>query len=195
MIGSLVDLMQNERSTPFRSHMLIGKERHDIGRPNDWGYPVRGIRTEKYLFLINFKPERWPAGNPETGYLNCDGSPTKSVILHQRRYQNEDFFWNLAFGKRPAEELYDLLADPHCMNNLVGKADYSDIKERLKNQLLNELKEQQDPRAMGNGDVFDNYTYAHERHRNFYERFQNGEITPESAGWVNEDDFEKSKLD
>ena len=26
-----------------RDHVLIGKERHDVGRPNDAGYPIRGI--------------------------------------------------------------------------------------------------------------------------------------------------------
>ncbi|MCB1121154.1 MAG: sulfatase, partial [Verrucomicrobiae bacterium] len=28
---------------PERDHHLMGKERHDIGRPNDEGYPIRGI--------------------------------------------------------------------------------------------------------------------------------------------------------
>jgi N-sulfoglucosamine sulfohydrolase len=38
---------------PKRDHVLIGKERHDVGRPNDVGYPIRGIRKGDYLFLIN----------------------------------------------------------------------------------------------------------------------------------------------
>ena len=28
--------------------MLVGKERHDLGRPHDLGYPVRALRTRKY---------------------------------------------------------------------------------------------------------------------------------------------------
>ena len=86
--------------------MIIGKERHDVGRPNDVGYPVRGIVTKDFLYLMNFKPDRWPGGNPETGYLNCDGSPTKSAILHSIRFDQKDYYWDLSFGKRPAEELY-----------------------------------------------------------------------------------------
>ena len=58
-----------------RDHVLLGKERHDVGRPDDAGYPIRGIVKGGFLYLKNFKPERWPAGNPETGYLNVDGSP------------------------------------------------------------------------------------------------------------------------
>ncbi|HBY60952.1 MAG TPA: heparan N-sulfatase, partial [Solibacterales bacterium] len=51
-----------------RTVTLAGKERHDLGRPNDAGYPVRAIRTNEWLYLRNYEPDRWPAGNPETGY-------------------------------------------------------------------------------------------------------------------------------
>ena len=55
------------------------------GGPTTSGYPIRGIVTDGWLYLHNFEPDRWPAGNPETGYLNCDGSPTKTAILELRR--------------------------------------------------------------------------------------------------------------
>ena len=61
-----------------RDHVLIGRERNDIGRPHDQGYPVRGIIKDDWLYLHNFEPTRWPGGNPETGYLDTDGSPTKT---------------------------------------------------------------------------------------------------------------------
>src|SRR5699024_4085168 len=81
---SLTDILYSPKSgtvNPDRDFVLIGKERHDVGRPHDWGYPIRGIVTKDYLYLHNFKTNRWPAGNPETGYLNVDGSPTKTNIL------------------------------------------------------------------------------------------------------------------
>ena len=56
------------------THIILGKERHDVGRENDKGYPVRSILKNNYFYSINFEPNRWPAGNPETGYLNTDGS-------------------------------------------------------------------------------------------------------------------------
>lgn len=70
---SLTDVFAG-KSSPGRDFVLIGKERHDVGRPHDWGYPVRGIVQGEWLYLKNFEPDRWPAGNPETGYLNTDGS-------------------------------------------------------------------------------------------------------------------------
>ncbi len=174
---------------PHRDHMLLGKERHDVGRPNDWGFPVRGIVTDQYLLTVNFKPERWPAGNPETGYLNTDGSPTKSSILSLNRKGSDHEFWNLSFGKRPPEELYDIQKDPYCINNLIDDPTLHDVREKLKEQLFEELSTQGDPRILGTGDVFDQYEYADKKTANFYNRWQKGEKL--NAGWVSDSDFEK----
>jgi len=190
---SIVNIFHNTNATEKRPHMIIGKERHDIGRPDDGGYPVRGIVTKDYLYLMNFKPERWPGGNPETGYLNCDGSPTKSAILHSKRYDGEAFYWDLSFGKRPAEELYHIATDKDCIKNLAGQEDVLEIQAQLKEQLIAALKAQQDPRILGNGDIFDNYIYSDDRTRGFYDRYSKGEIPATTAGWVNPDDFEKVK--
>ena len=67
---SLTDIFNSDLSgivTGYRDHVLIGKERHDIGRPHDWGYPIRGIVKNGFLLIVNYEPDRWPAGNPETG--------------------------------------------------------------------------------------------------------------------------------
>ena len=46
-----------------RNYVLLGKERHDVGRPNDVGYPIRGIVKDGFLYLHNFEPNRWQSGN------------------------------------------------------------------------------------------------------------------------------------
>lgn len=189
--SSLKDLFDDTRQAPNRNYVLVGKERHDVGRPNDWGYPVRGIRTDQYLYLINFKPDRWPSGNPETGYLNTDSSPTKTAILHLRRSGNDDRYWNWSFGKRPKEELYDLSRDPDCVNNLSDDPDYGPLMTQLRDQLLKDLKNQQDPRVLGQGDIFDNYVYSNELHRNFYNLYTAGKVPRSNIRWVNADDFEE----
>jgi len=192
----LTSIFSSNRSgliDPDRDHVLIGKERHDIGRPHDWGYPIRGIFKGDLLYLCNFEPTRWPAGNPETGYLNCDGSPTKTLILKQRTVPGHEYFWFWAFGKRPLEELYDIKRDPQCMNNLAESPVYAEIKNRLRQQLTRELKSQHDPRMFGNGHVFEEYPYADAGQRHFYERYMAGEKIP--TGWVSPTDFEKEPLD
>ncbi|MGH9162245.1 MAG: sulfatase family protein [Vicinamibacteraceae bacterium] len=189
---SLTDILWSHASgrvSPERDHVLIGKERHDVGRPHDWGYPIRAIVKNDMLYIRNFEISRWPAGNPETGYLNCDGSPTKTEVLKTRTDPATRRFWELSFGKRPQEELYDLEADPDCVKNLADEGAYRQLRTQLEGQLVSELKAQRDPRMFGNGKIFDQYPYAEEQFRNFYERYMKGEKL--APGWVNESDVQK----
>jgi len=181
------------RTNPDWNHVLIGKERHDIGRPNDWGYPIRGIIHEQLLYLQNYESDRWPAGNPETGYLNCDASPTKTDILNLRRSGDDEKLWGLCFGKRASVEFFDLSRDPDCVHNLAESSDYREEREILSRQMVKELKGQGDPRMFGKGEVFDNYIYTNDGTRDFYERYMNGEKV--KAGWVSPSDFETAPLD
>lgn len=201
---SLTDIFDSPKSgqvTSYRNYVLIGKERHDVGRPHDEGYPIRGIITKNYIYLHNFKPNRWPAGNPETGYLNVSGSPTKTWILNHRNDPKDRIYWKLSFGKRVASELYDIHDDPYCMVNLLtshreDKA-YQSIADRLHNKLFADLRKQKDPRMFGKGYVFDQYLYSNPINRNFYDRYMSGKISKDSVGkghkyarWVNPSDFE-----
>lgn len=194
--NSLTDLLATEKSglvDPRRDHVLIGKERHDIGRPHDWGYPIRGIVKDDVLYLHNFETSRWPAGNPETGYLNCDGGATKTEVLMARTVPQQKHFWDECFGRRPEAELYNLKSDPDCLTNLADSAAHQTLKQQLHNQLFAELKSQDDPRMFGKGHVFEEYPYAQPNLRNFYERYMSGEKL--QAGWVNPSDFEQQPLD
>jgi arylsulfatase A-like enzyme len=193
---SLTGIFQSEKNgqvNPDWNYVLIGKERHDVGRPNDEGYPVRGIVRDGWLYLKNFKPDRWPVGNPETGYLNCDGSPTKTRILELRRSGISLAFWNSNFGKRPAEELYHIAEDPDCISNLAEDGARNELKESLARQMEEELRKQEDPRILGKGDIFDNYPFAWDSWEGFYERMMAGEKI--RTGWVNEGDFEKEPVE
>ncbi len=187
---SLTDILYSDKAgrvNPARDHVIIGRERNDIGRPHDEGYPVRGIVQDDLLYLHNFEPSRWPACNPETGYLDVDGSPTKTEVLKTRADPAAARCWELCFGKRGAEEVYDLKADPDCLSNLVGTRDAGALKSRL----FDELRAQQDPRVIGDGSVFDAYPHANERMRGFYEKRMGGADLP--ADWVNTTDFETVK--
>ena len=191
---SLLEIFGSSESgqiNPNRDHVLIGKERHDVGRPNDAGYPIRGIVTDRWLYLRNFEPGRWPAGNPVTGYLNTDGSPTKTLILDHRTTPGMFRYWQGSFGRRPAEQLYRLDRDPYNVNNLADDSSYAAVRDRLREQLYGALEAQGDPRMTGNGEVFDEYTYADESTRNFYRRYLDGELEESDAGWVNPSDFEE----
>ena len=173
----------------FRDYVLIGKERHDVGRPKDYGYPIRGIIKDDWLYLRNYRSDLWPAGNPECGYTTVDGSPTKTEILKSRHNAESKYLWDLSFGKRPTEELFNLHEDPFCINNLATEREFETIKEALINKMVTELKKQSDPRMFGNGDIFHNYYYTWDPYRNLYDRMVNKgeEIVPI---WINESDIE-----
>ena len=190
---SLTDVFQSGvdgRSNPARDHTLIGRERNDLGRPGDVGYPVRGIVKDGLAYLENCEPTRWPACNPETGYLDTDASPTKSFILHARRDKGTDPSWDFCFGMRPGSELYNLSADRDCVQNLASKQ--TAIVEKLRAQMWSELKAAGDLRALGRGAEYEAFPSADVKKRGFYERYMKGELL--EANWVKKDDFEKAPL-
>lgn len=178
-----------------RSFILLGQERHDYGRPQNQGYPIRSIIEGGFLYSYNFKPELWPVGNPETGYLNTDGSPTKTQILQMRRRGENVKLWQANFGKHPQEELYDLKKDKECLNNVAQDKAYIERKKKMKEKMFAQLRQQQDPRVLGKGDVFDQYPFHQQSSFFFYERYKNGEIQNYQTDWVNPSDYEKEAID
>jgi hypothetical protein len=81
------------------------------------------------------------------------------------------------------------------MVNLAGLPVYAKLKQKMKDKLFAELKKQQDPRVLGNGDVFDKYHFYMESSENFYERYMNGEIKKFQTNWVSKTDYEKEKIE
>lgn len=108
-----------------------------------------------------------------------------------RRKKVDTIFWQLNFGKRAEEELYNIVIDEDCMVNLVGTPEYFEVQEKLKQLMEAELKKQGDPRMFGNGDVFD--AYEPSAGSMFYEKYFAGEKV--NFGWINKSDFEKEPLD
>jgi len=165
------------RVDPKRNYVLTGKERHVVCQETGTGgYPMRAIRTHDYLYIRNFKPDRWPGGAPEGyaqqveidvarprgthfGYADIDASPTKSYMLKHRDDAKVRRLFELGFGKRPEEELYDLAKDPDQLSNAADKPEYARIKKRLADLLMAQLRATEDPRVLGKGDAFDNYPY------------------------------------
>ncbi len=155
---SFLDVLQSEKTgrvDASRDTMYIAKERHDIGRPNNWGYPVRAIRTREFLYVRNYEPDRWPAGNPETGYTNVDDGPTKQYML-----SNFDDLFRLSFGKRPPEELYLIDQDPDCMKNVASDLKYAQAKRHLQQRMEEFLRSEGDLRMLGRADFFETIEYT-----------------------------------
>lgn len=170
---SLVPLFKSDKSGRVQddwNSILVGKERHVPSQeaPNMGGYPSRGLRTDDYFLIVNFKPQRWPNGTPDyqkaaipgTWYGDTDNGPTKTYIVankdkdsaHQRAYE-------LCFGKRPEVELFDLSTDPQQIENVADHPEYRDIRKRMVSDLMNRLKASGDPRVTDSDIDFDSYPY------------------------------------
>ncbi|TWT38086.1 Arylsulfatase precursor [Posidoniimonas corsicana] len=153
-----------------RPHVLFGKERHTPTQeaPDRGGYPCRAIRTHDYLYIRNFSPDRWPNGTPNyqqafvpgNWYSDSDNGPTKTYMVeHRGQDATHQRLFELAFAKRPAEELYDLTADPDQLHNVADEPRHADARRRLSNALLAELQATGDPRVGGRGAELEAHPY------------------------------------
>ena len=175
---SLMNVLTSDKSgrvDSTRDRVFTGRERHTHARPDNLGYPCRAIRTDDYLYIRNFKPERWPAGDL---YHDVDGSPTKDIIINNKEDKDIAGLFEYSFGMRPTEELYAVQKDPECLNNLANDPQFAKTKQTLWKELETVLREQKDPRVLGYGDIFDSYP-RFRRMRNFKGFKERGKYNPE----------------
>ncbi|MCA9135234.1 MAG: sulfatase [Planctomycetales bacterium] len=166
---SLLPILHSDRDgqvDPTRDAVFTGRERHVAkARAENKPYPQRAIRTDQYLYIINFQPDRWPMGDgPGMGradgpmpsleslredtvsaFGDMDASPTKAWVVMHREQDPASF--DYAVGRRPMYELYDIHADPHCMVNLATDSKFDGPREKLHQRLMAELKDTGDPRV------------------------------------------------
>ncbi len=168
---SLMNVLTSDQSgqvDPQREQVIFGKERHvpSQEKGNLSGYPSRAIRTRDFLYIRNFRPDLWPNGVPDSSqahignsFADCDNGPSKRFLIQHQDDPAVRKFFDLAFAKRPAEELYDLRQDPEELVNVAGKPAYSQAQRELAEKLTALLKATQDPRVIGGGEKFDQYPY------------------------------------
>jgi uncharacterized sulfatase len=169
---SIMPILLREESASAdssRTAVYSGRERHSYSRWNNLTYPMRSLRSGDYLYIRNFKPERWPAGAPQkfdkngslepmhSGYHDIDAGLSLTYLIQNRNNPDVSRYFHLAVDKRPEDELYNVKDDPGCINNLAKKPEYQKILEEYKQQLEAYLTKTEDPRMTGNGDVWEEY--------------------------------------
>jgi uncharacterized sulfatase len=153
----------NGGSDPAREAVFTAMERHTICRADYGTYPMRAIRTKQYLYIRNFAPDRWPTGGEflssnKTTHGDIDGGPTKDFLLAKTTRERFPDQYRLCIERRPAEELYDVSADPAQVRNLAADPAHTSTRDRLRDQLAKYLRDTGDPRIEGR-DPWQNYTY------------------------------------
>lgn len=166
---SLMPVLRNPRA-PHRPFVLGATERHMNGRavPGQ-GYPARALRTQHHLFIHNFRPDRWPAGDPQrtvidahrveddiwAAFADIDKGPAKAEIATRPEFLR---YRELATGKRPQRMLFDPARDPFDLRNLAADPRHARMVGKLEARLFAELAATGDPRVLDPaGDVFDGY--------------------------------------
>jgi uncharacterized sulfatase len=158
---SLLKLLESRKpglTGQSREFVLSAMERHTNSRAGGAGYPMRALRTRDYLYIRNFEPDRWPAGDPED-YGEIANCPSKASMLKYRDDPKLGRFFRMACAKRPAEELFDLKKDPDQLNNAAGRPEYADIRKSLRTLLDKQLIETRDPRMTGGPIIWDSIPY------------------------------------
>jgi len=183
--SSLLSVLASEKSGQVdksRDAVIVGRERHvAAARTGNLPYPQRAIRTKDFLYIRNFKPDRWPMGigpgygapaapmpaldvlanNTFAAFGDLDASPTKAWIATHPE-QADGRFFNIAFGRRPEEELYDLGTDADQSKNVAKDEAYSAVRKELSTRLMKVLKQTGDPRVIGDGTTFDKPPFSGE---------------------------------
>jgi arylsulfatase A-like enzyme len=142
-----------------RDFTVFGRERHTARAASGLGYPMRAIRTDDYLYIRNYEPERLPEGNPPA-FADIDDGPAKAYLLAHREEPAVKRLFDLSCGRRPPEELYDVREDPYQMRNVAGEQRYSPVKDKLRDRLRQRLVATADPRETGGEILWDNYPYT-----------------------------------
>jgi arylsulfatase A-like enzyme len=173
---SLMRIFQTNKSgrvDASRNWVITGRERHVALANDNLPYPQRALRTNDFLYIRNFKPERWPLGNPKTlndtntpsqealendtyvAFADMDSSPTKAWLVLHRNDPQWKRFYEIAVERRPGEELYDLKKDPYQTRNVAADPRYAKERASHAAQLMKILSEAGDPRVTGDGMTFE----------------------------------------
>ncbi len=176
---SILGMLRSDASgamDPTRDHVIVGRERHVArARAGNLPYPQRAIRTKNYLYIRNFKPDRFPMGdapgfglpvgpmpnwqplqeNTFVAFGDLDASPTKAWMLSNLDDTTVRMQVKLTLGLRPEEELYYLPEDPDHLHNLALSPRFESVRANLANRLMTTLIRSGDPRVVGDGQQFE----------------------------------------
>ena len=140
---------------PTKEFVVSGFEKHCEARVDSGGYPRRAIHTKDWTYILNYEPQRMPAGDKEVyierwgNYGDIDPSRVKSYFLQEEDNPDFQYYFNLNFGRVPGEELYNKNSDSDMIHNLAFKKEYTEVVKELRKKLEDYLVETNDPRVNG----------------------------------------------
>lgn len=126
-------------ATEHKAHVFgLQTTRGIIRGPEYFG--IRAVRSERYRYVVNLTPGAtfWNHATYEpTGWWGEWVAAAEAGDARALRSVDR-------FRHRPAEELYDVVADPWCLENLAGREDLADVQADLRVRLERWMAEQGD---------------------------------------------------
>jgi hypothetical protein len=124
---------------------------------------VRAVRDKQFRYIKNYMPHRIYGQYIEYLWRAPSCRSWEEAYLAGKCNEAQSAFWN----EKPAEELYDVRADPWEVNNLADDPAYSDVLERMRKETNRWMGEIRDTGLMPEGEMSiknqeePSYTYVH----------------------------------
>ncbi|MBT8038619.1 MAG: sulfatase [Gammaproteobacteria bacterium] len=158
---------ENLELKPDRA-VFAGRERQSASRYQNLSYPQRMMRRGEFLVIWSAKPDRAPAGQgqeildgtlgePHSAYYDIGPSAIKRELLAKRDDPYFSPFFHLAVDKRPEWQLFNVIEDPDCLNDLSDSPQHASVFTEYQQQLTETLRATGDPRVLGYGQVWEDY--------------------------------------
>ena len=144
------------RVDTVRNFVMSASESHTGCRPGKTTFPRRAVHTEKWTYIVNYEPDRMPAGtfdihlNDHWGaFGDVDPTIAKFFLIENKDDSNYKKYFDYAFSKVVREQLFNKEKDPYMLNNLADNPEYGEIKATLAASMNARMKETNDPRIKG----------------------------------------------
>jgi N-sulfoglucosamine sulfohydrolase len=124
---------------------------------------VRAVRDKQFRYIKNYMPHRIYGQYIEYLWRAPSCRSWEEAFLAGNCNEIQSAFWK----EKPAEELYDVLADPWEVNNLADDPAYAETLERLRAETDRWMKEIKDTGLMPEGEMSmlnqesPSFTYTH----------------------------------
>ena len=116
----------------IRDVMLVGKERHDIGRPNDWGYPVRAYPHAG----VPLRPQL--RSRPLAGGKSRDRLRQLRPRADEGGAQGRSAAISTSCPSASGRPMLSIALsdDPECVRNLADDPFFQPVMSKLREQML-----------------------------------------------------------
>jgi N-sulfoglucosamine sulfohydrolase len=147
-----------EQQTEPRKYVHLFRGRMDERIDN-----VRAVRDKQYRYIKNYMPHRIYGQYIEYLWRAPSCRSWEEAWLYGNCNEIQSAFWK----EKPAEELYDVSADPWEVNNLADDPAYAEIMDRLRAENDRWMKEIKDTGLMPEGEMSTlnqsspSFTYTH----------------------------------